>query len=45
LLSLEKVNVSVKFDSEAPIWTAEINHEWADGMLAAKLQTSEAAIA
>ena len=44
-VSLGGVNVSIKFDNEAPIWAAEINHEWADGMLAAKLQTSEAAIA
>ena len=45
LLSLGGVNSSIKFDGEAPIWAAEINYEWADGMLAAKLQTSEAAIA
>jgi hypothetical protein len=45
VVSLGGVNVSIKFDSEAPIWTAEINHEWADGMLASKLQTCEAATA
>jgi hypothetical protein len=44
-VSLGGVNISIKFDGEAPIWTAEINYEWADGMLAAKLQTSEVAIA
>jgi hypothetical protein len=45
VVSLGGVNVSIKFDSEAPIWTAEINHEWADWMLTSKLQVSEAAIA
>ena len=44
-VSLGGVNIAIKFDSEAPIWTAEIDHEWADGMLASKLQTCEAATA
>jgi hypothetical protein len=44
-VSLDRVNVPIKFDSEAPIWTAEIDYEWADGMLASKLQTCEAATA
>ena len=42
-VSLGGVNISIEFDGEATIWAAEIDHEWADGMLAAKLQAREAA--
>ena len=45
LLSLRGVNIAINFDGEATIGTAKIDHEWADGMLAAKLQSSEAATA
>jgi hypothetical protein len=45
VVSLDRVNVSIKLNSQAPVWTAEINHEGANGMLASKLQTCEAAIA
>jgi hypothetical protein len=45
MLALGGVHSSIKFDGEATIWTAEIHHKRTNGMLAAKLQTSEAAIA
>ncbi len=45
LLTLGGMHTAIKFDREATIWAAEINHERANGMLAAKLQTRKAAIA
>ena len=40
-----EVNGTVELDDKATVGAAEIGDEWADGMLAAKLQPGEAAIA
>jgi hypothetical protein len=41
--SLCGVHLAIHFDGEATIGTAEINHQWADGMLAAKFEAVKAA--
>jgi len=45
LIALREVHVAIKLNGQATIWTAEIDHERADRMLSAKLQSREAATA
>ena len=44
-LDWREVNGTVELDDKATVGAAEIDDEWADGMLAAELQAGEAAIA
>jgi hypothetical protein len=43
VFSLSRVHIAIEVDGEATIGTAEINHQWADGMLAAKFEAVKVA--